>query len=138
VKYPVETDADIEAIASVPWGSPERLAPPDTGHLPEGFEVRGILDTRISSPFVCVAGMMRYERFLELTITQPDLIGELTEICRRRILEVLEDLFSKPGIEYVWMGGSEWVTPPMASPAIYDMLVQEQEQSIISTSQTVT
>ncbi|MBM3213092.1 hypothetical protein FJZ33_12780 [Candidatus Poribacteria bacterium] len=29
------------------------------------------------------------------------------------------------------MGGSEWVTPPMAPPEIYDALVQEQEKSII-------
>ena len=41
-------------------------------------------------------------------------------------------LFSKPGIEYVWIGGSEWVTPPMASPQTYDALVQEQERDLIT------
>ncbi len=131
VKYPVETMGDIEKIASIPWERPPGLAPPDMGALPADFGYRGILQTRISSPLVCVAGMMNYEQFLELAITEPDLIAELTEICRVRILDVLEVLLSEPGIEYVWMGGSEWVTPPMASPSIYDALVQEQEQSII-------
>ncbi|NQT53813.1 hypothetical protein HQ576_17280, partial [bacterium] len=80
---------------------------------------------------VCVAGMMPYEMFLELSLTDPALVLDLTETCRERILDVLRVLFSKPGIEYVWMGGSEWVTPPMGSPALYDALVQEQERSII-------
>ncbi|MHC4502742.1 MAG: uroporphyrinogen decarboxylase family protein [Planctomycetota bacterium] len=131
VRYPVEERADIEKIASVPWELPEKLAPPDMEALPEGFTERGIVRTGISSPFVCVGGMMPYQMFLGLCATDLDLVRELTEICRRRVLDCLDVLFSKPGIEYVWMGGSEWVTPPMASPAIYDALVQEQERSII-------
>jgi len=131
VKYPVETREDIEKIASVPWERPKRLAPPDTNSLPEDFHKKRILGTSISSPFVCVAGMMNYQWFLELCATDLDLIKELTEICRQRILDCLAVLLSKPGIEYVWIGGSEWVTPPMASPRIYDELVQEQERSLI-------
>ena len=122
VKYPVESEADIEKIASVPWELLGGLAPPDTGGLPDGFDERGILETRISSPFVCVAGMMDYQWFLELCLTHPGLIIQLTEICLQRTMDILEVLFSRTGIEYVWMGGSEWITPPMASPAIYDAL----------------
>lgn len=131
VKYPVEARGDIEKIASVPWELPEKLAPPDMDTLPDGFAERGIIRTGISSPFVCVGGMMPYQMFLGLCATDLDLVRELTETCRRRVLDCLEVLFARPGIEYVWMGGSEWVTPPMASPAIYDALVQEQERSII-------
>ncbi len=130
LEYPVKTLDDIEKVASVPWQLPEGLAPP-AGDMPAGFEQRGILDTRISSPFVCVAGLMKFEQFLELTATEPRLIAELTEICLQRTLDVLEVLFSRPGIEYVWIGGSEWVTPPMAGPRTYDRLVQEQERSLI-------
>jgi hypothetical protein len=130
LEYPVKTLADIDRIASIPWELPAGVAPP-TGERPAGFADRGILATQISSPFVCVAGMMTFEWFLELTLTEPDLIDELTEVCQRRTLDVLDVLFSEPGIEYVWMGGSEWVTPPMASPRIYDRLVQEQERTII-------
>jgi hypothetical protein len=132
VKYPVESMEEIEKIASVPWERPEGLSStPLADRKPADFARRGILETRISSPFVCVSGMMRYEWFLALTLTEPDLIAELTEICRQRILDVLHVLLAEPGIEYVWIGGSEWVTPPMASPATYDALVQAQERSLI-------
>ncbi|MGC9348878.1 MAG: uroporphyrinogen decarboxylase family protein [Anaerolineae bacterium] len=135
MEYPVKTMDDIEAIASVSWELPADLAPPSRarpGEAPVDFDTRGILETRISSPFVCVAGMMKFEQFLELTATEPDLVDELTEICRRRSLDVLKVLFSEPGIEYLWIGGSEWVTPPMASPRTYDRLVQEQERDLIA------
>ena len=114
VKYPVETYEDIEKIASVPWERPPDLRPPELDSLPPDFPERGIVRTGISSPFVCVAGMMPYERFLELCATDLPLLKELTEVCRERILDCLRVLFSRPGIEYVWIGGSEWVTPPMA------------------------
>ncbi len=131
VKYPVESEEDIRKIASVPWELPERLAPPNLDALPDEFSQRGLLTSHISSPLVCVSAMMSYEWFLELCFLEPDLIAELTEICRLRILDCTKVLLSKPGIEYVWMGGSEWVTPPMAPPMVYDALVQEQEKSII-------
>jgi len=131
IKYPVETREDIDKIASVVWELPKGLSPPDISDLPEDFQERGIIRTSISSPFVCVAGMMKYEMFLEMCLTEPDSIAELTEICQQRIANCLEVLLSKPGIEYVWLGGSEWLTPPMASSAIYDALVQEQERSLI-------
>jgi len=131
VKYPVENEDDIEKIASVPWELPANLAPLDLSRPPKGRRERGIVTARISSPFVCVAGMMNYQSFLAMTATHAELILELTEICRRRILDCLQVLLSRPGIECVWMGGSEWVTPPMGSPALYDALVQEQERSLI-------
>ena len=101
INYPVETRADIEAIRSVDWEIPQGLGPPDAAALPVGWPERTILLTRISSPFVCVAGMMPYEMFLEMCATHLPLITELTEQCTERILQVLDVLFSGPGIEYV-------------------------------------
>ena len=134
LEYPVKTLDDVAKIASVPWELPEDLVPPSLADLPPDFAKRGILATNISSPFVCVAGMVRFEQFLEWALTERALMLELTEVCRTRILDVLAVLFSAPGIEYVWIGGSEWVTPPMASPRFYDMYVQEQERSLIEFS----
>lgn len=132
IQYPVETREDIEKIASVPWELPDGLTPPGCGNLPEDFAQRGFVGTSISSPFVCMAGMMKYETSLELCATDFRLIAELTEECTRRTLDCVKVLLSKPGIEYVWIGGSEWLTPPMGSPALYDALVQEPERSIIN------
>jgi len=131
VKYPVENRADIEKIMSVPWERAAQLAPPDPAALPADPEGRAVVTTRISTPMVCVAGMMSYQYFLELALTEPSLVSDLTEICLERIMDTLSVLLSRPGIEYVWIGGSEWLTPPMGSPAMYDALVQEQERQII-------
>ena len=132
IKYPVESLADVEKIRSVPWERPEGLAPPDATDLPEGFDRKGVLWTCVSSPFVCVAGMMPYQYFLQLCATEPELLEELTDLCCGRILDLLEGLLGPGTIEYVWMGGCEWVTPPMASPEVYDRLVQPFEERVIS------
>ena len=130
-KYPCETLADIERIRSVPWERPEGLAAADARDRPADFAQRGVRRAGVSSPFVCVAGMMPYEMFLELCATHLELIRELTDLCLRRILDVLDVVLAGGNVEYVWMGGCEWVTPPMASPRVYEALVQEQERAII-------
>lgn len=131
-KYPVENIDDIKKIVSVIWELPANLNPPNLDNLPSEFAERGILATQVSSPFVCVSAMMEYEMFLEYCFIEFELIKELTEICKDRIMDCVKVLMSKSGIEYVWIGGSEWVTPPMAPHEIYDELVQEQEREIIS------
>jgi len=130
-KYPCESLADIEKIRSIPWQMPPKIAPPDTSDLPDAFGERSILMAGTSSPFVCVAGMMPYEYFLELCATEFELLRELTAECLRRELDLLEAVLAEHAVEYVWMGGCEWVTPPMASPKIYEALVQPFEAAII-------
>jgi len=132
VKYPVESLDDIDKIRSVPWELPAGLAPPDLSTLPSDFERRGVLRTGVSSPFVCVAGMMPYQYFLELCATHLTLIKELTAQCLERILSVLDVLLADRTIDYVWMGGCEWLTPPMASPRLYEELVQHFERPVIA------
>lgn len=132
IKYPVESLNDVEKIRSVPWELPPDLASPDISNLPSDFNERGLLRTGVSSPFVCVAGMMPYQCFLELCATEFDLIKELTAQCKERILDVLDVLLAEKTIEYVWMGGCEWLTPPMGSPRLYEELVQGFEAEVIS------
>jgi uroporphyrinogen-III decarboxylase len=59
------------------------------------------------------------------------LLRELAEECQQRILALLDVLLEKKNIDVVWMGGCEWITPPMASLATYRELVQELELPII-------
>jgi len=132
IKYPVESLDDIEKIRSVPWELPPDLSPPDLSKLPPDFNERCLLRTGVSSPFVCVSGMMPYQYFLELCATELSLIKELTAQCKERILSVLDVLLADRTIDYVWIGGCEWVTPPMGSPRLYEELVQEFEAELIS------
>ena len=131
IKYPVESLGDIEKIRSIPWELPANLSPPDMDSLPADFDQRGIVRLGISSPFVCVAGMMPYDYFLELCATELELMKELSAICMDRILSILDVILAKKTVEYVWMGGCEWVTPPMGSPKLYEELVQTFEEPVI-------
>jgi hypothetical protein len=131
VKYPVEDLADLDKLASVPWEMPEDVGPPELDKAPADLHSRRLVRTRISSPFVCVAGAMSYEYFLELCATELALIRELTAVCLERSLQVLEPQLAAGTIEYVWMGGCEWLTPPMGSPRLYEELVQGPEAPII-------
>jgi hypothetical protein len=131
VKYPCQSLEDIEKIRSVPWHVPEQAAPPDLSDLPEDFPRRRYVRSGVSSPFVCVAGMMPYEYFLELCATHLDLLRELTQMCLERTLAILDAVLAEGTVEYVWMGGCEWLTPPMGSPALYDALVQQYERPVI-------
>ncbi len=130
-KYPVESLEDIEKIRSIPWKLPAELATPRYEGFPEDFGERYLLTTRVSSPFVCVAGMMPYQLFLELCATHLDLLKELSLECKRRILDLLDVLLADRNLDIVWMGGCEWITPPMASPDLYRELVQDFETEII-------
>jgi len=132
LKYPVESLEDLEKLRSVPWELPPELKPADVSNLPDIFWQRGITNTYISSPFVCVGGAMSFEYFLELCITEFDLVRDATHECQKRILSVLDVILAEKNVEYVWMGGCEWLTPPMGSPLLYDELVHKFEQKIIA------
>lgn len=130
LKYPVENTDDLKKLMSAKWKIPENLKIPD--EIPEDREGRRVIYSHISSPFVCVAGAMKYEYFLELCIREFNLIKEATEVCFERIMKILEVLFEKRKIEIIWMGGCEWLTPPMGSPFLYEELVHKYESKIIS------
>jgi len=131
LKYPCENLDDIEKITSVPWELPKQQLLAQKTELPTDFAERGIIHCGVSSPFVCVAGMMSYEYYLELCATHYDMIKELTQICFERVYKSLDFVLNNYDIEYVWMGGSEWLTPPMGSPTLYEELVHKYEQPII-------
>lgn len=131
IKYPCENLEDIDRIRSIAWELPEDFETPVFDDLPEDFPERGYTGTNISSPFVCVAGMMSYEYYLELCISEFNLVRELTCICFERIMSLLDALLINRNIEYVWMGGCEWLTPPMGSPRLYEELVQKFEEPVI-------
>jgi len=131
IKYPIENPRDIEWIRSVPWESPLDLNTPSLHNPSSQFVERGIGYASVSTPAVCVAGMMPYEMFLELCVTEFGMIESLTRLCLERILDALDSIFSSGTVEYVGIYGCEWLTPPMASPRLYEALVQDFETVII-------
>lgn len=132
LKHPVECMEDIEKIASLSWELPGHFKAPDLSKLPHDFSDRGVLKLTLSSPVVCVSGMMSYEYFLELCATNFELMKELTEISFEREMVILESVLKNKNVDMLWIGGCEWMTPPMASPKLYDELVHGYEDKMIS------
>jgi hypothetical protein len=132
-KYYVEGLDDIKKIKSLKWEFPEPLNKIDLSLLPSNFNERGILQTAISAPSVCVAGLMSYTYFLELCATELRLLEELTDECYKRVKKILTHLIEDKQIDIVWLGGSEWLTPPMGSPEIYDKLVNRYQKELVET-----
>ena len=130
-KYAVESLEDVEKIHSIKWVLPDELQRPDPSGLPVDCGYKCIPYTRISSPFVCVAGMTSYEQFLIWCATEPNLIKELTIECKQRVMSILDFMLADKPLEYVWMGGCEWLTPPMGTPRMYAELVQPYEKELI-------
>jgi hypothetical protein len=130
-EYPVKTREDIEKMRSIPWELPEGLAPIDVSRLPADPYGQRVVYAYISTPAICVAGMMDVQDFFIMCATDFDLIRELTELCEQRLMTILDVILARPGIDVVWIGGSEWLTPPMASPDMYDELIHEQEKRLI-------
>ena len=130
IHYPVQSREDVEAIRSCSWDVPAVAAPPDLTDPPVWFAERGITWLMVSSPVVCVAGMMPREMFLELCVTDLPLLCDLTAVCMERSLAVMDVTLAERNVDYVWIGGSEWVTPPMAGPKVYAELVQPFERPI--------
>ena len=126
MEYPVEKPEDLEKLRSVPWSVPEGLDAPTVGHAD-----RSIVRLAVSSPFVCVAGSMTFQSFLELCATDLPLVRELTEVCAGRIMATLDHMLGGRQVDYLWIGGCEWLTPPMGSPKLYAELVQPYEAAII-------
>jgi hypothetical protein len=129
VKYPVESREDIDAICSCDWQVPQAAI--DAGNQTYPTDERRVNTIRLASPFVCVAAMMSYEMYLELCITDLPLIERLTAMCTERTLAILDAALASGTVDYVWMGGCEWLTPPMGSPYLYDTLVQPSERAVI-------
>lgn len=130
LKYPVETLDDVKKIRSIPFELPEKLSPVDLKTLPEDPWGQRLTYAYATTPAICAAGMMGMENFLLHCALEPELIRELVDEALERILRILEFVLSNRSVDIVWIGGSEWLTPPMASPQMYDELIWQSEKKI--------
>lgn len=131
-KHFAESAADLKSIADIPWKIDPALRPPVDADLPVGFDRRSILRMRIASPTNCVAGLLPFQCFLELCLTETSLIKAMATTYKERILQVLDVVLANRNIDVVMLSGSEELTPPMASPALYDELILPFETEIIA------
>jgi len=131
VKYPVNSREDLDALCSIPWELPHGLGPARRVGIEWETVAHNVHQIHVSTPMVCVAGAMPFQMFLELCASDLPLVEELTALCEERIMRILDVALEGDEVDQVWIGGSEWLTPPMASPKLYDLLVFPQETRII-------
>ena len=110
--------ADLERIIEIPWELDPALSPPIDSDFPLGSDSRGIVRMRVSSPVTYVAGLLPFQYFLELCLTNTSLIKEITTTYKERIIQVLDVVLANRNVDVVMLSGSEELTPPMASPAV--------------------
>ncbi len=131
-KHFAESIDDLKRIVEIPWEIDTSLKPPVNADFPLGSDSRGIVRMRVSSPVTYVAGLLPFQYFLELCLTDTNLIKEIATVYKERIIQVLDVVLANRNIDVVMLSGSEELTPPMASPALYDELIFPFESEIIA------
>ncbi len=136
VQHPVNSLQDLRKLASVPFELEtewiDKAIENYHGNL-EAVGEKGIVRLGLSSPIVIISGSMPFELFLELSLTERTFFHELCEEITRRILLILDELFSR-GIAFdsiANLGGSEQCTPPMMRPDAFDEFVVRYDGPII-------
>lgn len=135
-QYPVESIVDLKKLAEVPFTFDDRQidsAVKSYKQTTERVGDRGVSQLGLSSPMVCISGAMPLQLFLELSMTERDLLHELCEEVTRRIIYILDRLFARD-ISFrttANLGGSEQCTPPMMRPEGFDEYVVPYDGRII-------
>ncbi len=133
-KHPVETEDDLRLLAEVPFEvSDESIRKSKESYRKAlaGYGRDYLLQSGVSSPIVCISGVMKFELFLELSLTQSALFHELCQEITRRILAILERVFDEPMDTVMNFGGSEQCTPPMMAPQAYQEYVVPYDGQIV-------
>ena len=134
-RYPVQSLADLQKLASVPFEI-------DYNEIDRNYQqfdsVRkklgdnGIVRTFLSSPIVTISGCMSFELFLELSYLEKDYILELLNMITDRYIQVLTAIFEKYDYDAIfWFGGSEQCTPPMMNPLSWDEFVLPFDKKLV-------
>jgi uroporphyrinogen-III decarboxylase len=110
----------------------ERCITESYGKVHRAAEDNGVLNLFIASPIVAVSGSLPFEKFLELSYTDKDMIHQLVKEITRRNLLLIDAHFKNRNLDtIVTLGGSEQCTPPMMSPESFDEYVVPYDKLIV-------
>ena len=135
ILYPVNSVDDLRAVAEIPFELDTAAVEKSVESYAEALEAagdRGRAIAWLSSPIVIISGLMSFQLFLELSITERGYFHLLLEEISRRQLEVLKHLLSLGSFETViTIGGAEQCTPPLMAPEMYDEYVVPYESPFV-------
>ncbi len=127
---PVKDTEDLKKIMSIPFKLPDMDFKP---YLTEknALGEDGVTAIQIDTPLVAVSGLMRFEDYLMLTVTDQGLLRELCDIAYERISLILDRCLESGMGPIFRFNGSEQSTPPMNSPDIYERFIYSYEKRLI-------
>ncbi len=136
LKEPAETMDDLVSIIEMPFEidteSVEKCITESYGKVHRDTRDNGVLNLFISSPIVTISGSLPFETFLELSITEKDMMHQLLKEITRRNLLLIDAHFKNRNLDtIVILGGSEQCTPPMMSPESFVEYVVPYDKPIV-------
>ena len=135
MEVPVVELEQMEALLETPFEIDMDEVELTAGHvrdMVERLDERVIYQFFIPSPIVAISRCMDFEMFLEVSLTERELILEgLKEITRRQLLMLDAVVPKLPEHIVFWMGGSEQCAPPMMHPEAFDLFVEPYDSQIV-------
>ena len=135
MEVPVVELEQMEALLETPFEIDMEEVELTAGHvrdMVERLDERVIYQFFIPSPIVAISRCMDFEMFLEVSLTERELILEgLKEITRRQLLMLDAVVPKLPDHIVFWMGGSEQCAPPMMHPEAFDLFVEPYDSQIV-------
>jgi len=135
MEVPIEGVEEMEGLLDTAFEINEDevdQAAKDVWKTVDRLDERVIYQFFVPSPIVTISRCMSFEMFLELSLTERELmIDALKEITRRQML-MLDAVAPKlPDNIVFWMGGSEQCTPPMMNPEAFDLFVEPYDTQVV-------
>lgn len=135
MEVPVNELGQMEALLETPFEidmEEVELTAEHVRDMVERLDERVIYQFFIPSPIVAISRCMDFEMFLEVSLTDRELILEgLKEITRRQLLMLDAVVPKLPDHIVFWMGGSEQCAPPMMHPEAFDLFVEPYDSQIV-------
>lgn len=99
----------------------------------EQLDERVIYQFFVPSPIVTISRCMTFETFLELSLTERELMLDALEEITLRQMKMVDAVAPKlPNDIVFWMGGSEQCTPPMMNPEAFDLFVEPYDSRVVN------
>ncbi|MGI6006241.1 MAG: uroporphyrinogen decarboxylase family protein [Ruminococcus sp.] len=135
MEVPVTEAAQLEELMDTPFEINEEEVVREAGKIQEQTErldERVIYQFFVPSPIVTISRCMTFDTFLEMTLTERELILDaLEEITARQIKMVDAVAPILPENIVFWMGGSEQCTPPMMDPEAFERFVEPYDSRVV-------
>ena len=132
---PVTEPEQMEELLDTPFEINEEEVKKEAEKIQEQVErldERVIYQFFVPSPIVTISRCMTFDTFLEMTLTERELmLDALEEITGRqiRMVEMIAPML--PDNIVFWMGGSEQCTPPMMDPEAFDRFVEPYDSRVV-------